>query len=72
MFDSWIVGSSQNSGRGYVVHTTTPRFIIEIVDLMDGAWKAGALEWLDDPGQKDWARWSQEAAEVYLRSRRTG
>ena len=72
VFDSWIVGNSPDSGRTYVIHAVAPRFIVEILDFLDGARKFGALEWIDDPGLTDAARWSGEASEIYERSRRPG
>lgn len=66
--DEWIIGRSPMRLRTYVVHTEPPRFILEIIDLGQRAWSAGALAWIDDPGSQNAARWTKRAADVYFLS----
>ncbi len=68
MLDSWIVGWSLESHRNQVIHATFPRFIIEIVELEHESWRVRALEWIDDPGSADAARWSSEAGRQHFRA----
>lgn len=66
MFDPWIVGRGAISDGRYVVHTEPPRFFVEIIEQGGGAWKTGALLWIDDPGSEDARRWTIDAANAYF------
>lgn len=66
--DEWIVGKSSHSARTYMIHTANPRFVLEVIDLGNRQWKAGALDWIDDPGGANAARWTRQAVDVYFMS----
>lgn len=48
--DQWIIGEGLESpGRWYVIHTRSPRFIVEVVD--EAEWVPDGLSWSLANGQ---------------------
>ena len=64
--DEWLVAEGTSSDRWYVVHTTYPRFILEMLDESDGSYTSGQTMLIDECLDASvLARFARLAGEVF-------
>jgi hypothetical protein len=63
----WLIAESLDGEREYIIHTTSPRFILEMTDAADGSVEGTPAAQWDEITPKEAATLMREAGEAWRR-----